>query len=145
MYDVLVDKLQGKISSLRREKNRTLVYLLTQRNQYFRSGCSSDSSVRTYFCLSFFYGIFLDLQLIFDNIVANINLPLFSTVLPSNSCCFCPVGLSLLKQHYQQVLWVLKLLLSPGDRNIHILEGTTVENKGKLILTNLPIGAKHDI
>ena len=25
-----------------------------------------------------------------------INLPLFSTVLPSNSCCFCPVGLSLL-------------------------------------------------
>ena len=28
--------------------------------------------------------------------------------------CFCPVGLSLLKQHYQQVLWVLKLLLFPG-------------------------------
>ena len=27
--------------------------------------------------------------------------------------CFCPVGLSLL-QHFQQVLWVLKLLLSPG-------------------------------
>ena len=25
-----------------------------------------------------------------------INLPLFSTVFPSNSCCFCPVGLSLL-------------------------------------------------
>ena len=24
------------------------------------------------------------------------NLPLFSTVFPSNSCCFCPVGLSLL-------------------------------------------------
>ena len=41
-----------------------------------------------------------------------INLPLFSTVLPSNSC-FCPVGLSLLI-HFQQVLWVLKLLLSPG-------------------------------
>ena len=40
--------------------------------------------------------------------------PLFSTVLPSNSCSFCPVGLSLLIQHFQQVLWVLKLLLSPG-------------------------------
>ena len=25
-------------------------------------------------------------------------------------CCFCPVGLSLLQQHFQQVLWVLKLL-----------------------------------
>ena len=25
-----------------------------------------------------------------------INLPLSSTVFPSNSCCFCPVGLSLL-------------------------------------------------
>ena len=43
-----------------------------------------------------------------------INLPLFSTVLPSNSCCFCPVGLSLLIQHFQQVLWVLKLILSLG-------------------------------
>ena len=26
---------------------------------------------------------------------SRINLPLFSSVLPSNSCCFCPVGLSL--------------------------------------------------
>ena len=25
-----------------------------------------------------------------------LSLPLFSTVLPSNGCCFCPVGLSLL-------------------------------------------------
>ena len=32
-----------------------------------------------------------------------INLPLFSIVVPSNSCCFCPVGLSLLIQHFQQV------------------------------------------
>ena len=45
--------------------------------------------------------------------------------------CFCPVGLSLLYQHFQQVLWVLKLL---QNRNIYILDGTTVENKGKLIL-----------
>ena len=28
--------------------------------------------------------------------IIRINLPLFSTVLPSNSCCFRPVGLSLL-------------------------------------------------
>ena len=28
--------------------------------------------------------------------------------------CFCPVGLSLLQQHYQHVLWVLKLVLSTG-------------------------------
>ena len=28
--------------------------------------------------------------------------------------CFCPVGLSLLLQHFQQVLWMFKLLLSPG-------------------------------
>ena len=44
--------------------------------------------------------------------LVRINLPLFSTILPSNSCCFCPVGLSLLI-HFQLVLWVLKLLLSP--------------------------------
>ena len=43
-----------------------------------------------------------------------INLPSFSTVLSSNSCCLCPVGLSLLIQHFQQVLWVLKLFLFPG-------------------------------
>ena len=28
--------------------------------------------------------------------------------------CFFPVGLSLLIQHFQQVLWVLKFLMSPG-------------------------------
>jgi hypothetical protein len=32
------------------------------------------------------------------------------------------------------------------DRNIHILDGTTVENKGKLILTGIfPSVQKHDI
>ena len=43
-------------------------------------------------------------------ISVRIDLPLFSTVLASNSCCFSPVGLSLLIRHFQQVLWVLKLL-----------------------------------
>ena len=71
-------------------------------------------------------------------------------------CYFCPVGLSLLIQHFPQVLWVLKLFLSPGqktevtststrpvknvlttkgvqDRNNQLLDERTVENKGKLI------------
>ena len=47
-----------------------------------------------------------------------INLPLFSTVFPSNSCCFC-----------QQ-----------------LFDGKTEENKGKLILTEIfPTVEKHDI
>ena len=50
----------------------------------------------------------------YSYVLVRINLPLFSIVLPSNSCCFCPVGLSLLIQHFQQVLRALKLLLSPG-------------------------------
>ena len=33
---------------------------------------------------------------------------------PIQNLCFFPVGLSLLMQHFQQVLWVLKFLLSPG-------------------------------
>ena len=95
-----------------------------------------------------------------------INLLLFSTVPPSNSCCFCPVGLTLLMQHFQQVLWVLKLLLSPVEVLQHhktcckcciikempkgqeqqLLDGGTVENKGKLILTEIfPSVQKHDI
>ena len=33
---------------------------------------------------------------------------------PIQNLCFFPVGLSLLIQHFQQVLWALKFLLSPG-------------------------------
>ena len=51
------------------------------------------------------------------NISVRINL-LFYLYFPPSShptfVCFFPVGLSSLIQHYQQVLWVLKLLLSPG-------------------------------
>ena len=55
----------------------------------------------------------------FNNLI-RINLPLFSPVLPSNSCCFGPVGLSLLIQHFQQILWVLKLLLcDESNLNTH--------------------------
>ena len=38
----------------------------------------------------------------------------FPTIFPSNICYFFPVGLSLLIQHFQQTLLVLKFLLSPG-------------------------------
>ena len=55
-------------------------------------------------------GLFFSLQVVI--FFFRINLSLFSIVLPFNSCCFCPVGLSLLIQHFQQVLWMLKLLLS---------------------------------
>ena len=52
-------------------------------------------------------------------ISVRINLPLFSTVLPSNSCCFCPVGLSLSIQHFQQLLlvsWHGQLTVSQARR-----------------------------
>jgi hypothetical protein len=55
------------------------------------------------------------------NEMLGINLPLFSSVLPSNSCCFCPVGLSLLIQHFQQVLWTLKLLQDRDSSANHML------------------------
>ena len=41
-------------------------------------------------------------------------LPIFPLSSHPTFVCFCPVGLSLLIQHFQQVLRVLKFLLSPG-------------------------------
>jgi len=43
---------------------------------------------------------------------SRINLPLFSTVVPSDICMFLFCRPFVVIQHYQQVLWVLKLLLS---------------------------------
>ena len=41
---------------------------------------------------------------------------------------------------------VIKATKGLQDRNIHILDGTTVENKGKLILTEIfPSVQKHNI
>ena len=57
-----------------------------------------------------------------------INLPLFSTVVPSSICMF----LSCRPFVLDNVVITTKGL---QDRNIRILDGTTVENKGKLILT----------
>ena len=48
-------------------------------------------------------------SLVLHNCSVRINLPLFSTVLPSNSC-FCLVGLPLLIQHFQNPQDPLKML-----------------------------------
>ena len=62
-------------------------------------------------------------NMIFENIyyLIGINLPLFSTVVPAVTFVF-------------------------QDRNTNVTAGTTVENKGKLILTEIfPSVQKHDI
>ena len=73
-----------------------------------------------------------------------INLPLFSTVFPSNSCCFCLVGLSLTvvncpSQETEVTStseWPVEnvVITTKGlqDRNNLLLDGRTVENKGTL-------------
>ena len=86
----------------------------------------------------------------FINITARINLPLFSTVVPSNICMFLSyrpfvviVTLSTGLVGVDNITITTKGL---QDRNIHILDGTAVENKGKFILTEIfPSVQKHDI
>ena len=93
-------------------------------------------------------------------ISVRINLPLFSNVAPSNICkflsCRPPVVITTFSTGLVGV-WVLKyptrsvedaVITTKGlqDRNIHIIDGTTLENKGKLILTEIfPSVQKHDI
>ena len=50
----------------------------------------------------------------------------FSTVVPSNICRYFSLRLSLLIQHFQQVLWVLKLLLSPAHLSFLDLIALTI-------------------
>ena len=72
-------------------------------------------------------------------ISVRINLPLFSTVLPSSIFMFLSCRpfvvittlTGLVGVEVTSVSWPKGL----QDRNINILAGTTVENKGKLILT----------
>ena len=83
-----------------------------------------------------------------------INLPLFSTVVTSNICMFlscrpvnCPSQetevTSTPTRPVDNVVIATKGL---QDKNINIIAGTTVENKGKLILTEIfPSVQKHDI
>ena len=62
-----------------------------------------------------------------------INLPLFSTVFPLNSFCFCPVGFSYNNE-------------SPTGQKQKLFDGEIVESKGKLILIEIfPSVQKNDI
>ena len=93
-----------------------------------------------------------------------INFPLFSAVVPSNICMFLScrpsfvittLSTGLVGVEVTSVSWlgqltvgVFVVITTKGlqDRSIHILDGTTVENKGKLILTEIfPSVLKHDI
>ena len=94
---------------------------------------------------------------------ASINLPLFSTVVPSNVCMFLScrpfvvittlstglVGVEVTSVSCLGQLTVDNVVITTKglqDRNIHTLDGTTVENKGKSILTEIfPSVQKHDI
>jgi hypothetical protein len=78
-----------------------------------------------------------------------INLPLFSAVLPSNSRLFLSVviifstGLVGVEVTVENVVITTKGL---QDRNNLLLDRRAVENKGKLILTEIfPSVQKHDI
>ena len=71
-------------------------------------------------------------------ISVRINLPLFSTVVPSNICMFLScrpfVVVTTFWTSTRPVENVVITTKGLQDRNIHIIDGTTVENKGKLIL-----------
>ena len=86
----------------------------------------------------------------------------FSTVVPSNICVFLSckpfvnatfstglMGVEVTSVSRLGQLTVDNVVITTKglqDRNINILDGTTVENKGKLILTEIfPSVQKHDI
>ena len=92
------------------------------------------------FCMSLFHDIRHILS-VSENYRTNntfrINLPLFSTVLPSNCCCFSPVGLSLIYNiFYRFQKTRSKCCINnerPTGQKQQLLDGRTVENKGKLL------------
>ena len=83
-------------------------------------------------------------EMINTKTLVRINLPLFSIVVPTNICMFLScrpfvvittfstglVGNFNTHKTFENVVITTKGL---QDRNIHILDGTTVENKGKTI------------
>ena len=92
--------------------------------------------------------------------LVRINLPLFSTVLPSNSKLFLSYRPFVVITTFSTGLVETEVTSTPTrpvenvvittkglqDRNNLLLDGRTVENKGKLILTKiLPSVQKHDI
>ena len=73
-------------------------------------------------------------------ILVRINLPLFSTVVPPIIFMFLSCRL------FVAITTLSTGLVGVEDRNINIIAGTTVENKGKLILTEIfPSVQKPDI
>ena len=88
--------------------------------------------------------------LLYDTFIARINLPLFSTVLPSNSRLFLSCRPFVVNTTFSTGLVdVENVVLTTKDlqdRNNLLLDGRTVENKGKLILTEIFSSVrKHDI
>ena len=87
---------------------------------------------------------------LFLSFYVRIDLPLFSTVVASIICMFLScrpfiviTTLSTPTRPDDNVVITTKGL---QDRNIHIIDGTTVENEGKSILTEIfPSVQKHDI
>ena len=61
-------------------------------------------------------------------------LPIFPQSYHPTVVCFFPVGLSSLIRHFQQILWVLKFLLSPG------LSSWQLEFKSQIIVI---VGFQH--
>ena len=81
---------------------------------------------------------------------SQINLPLFSTVVPAIIFVFLScrpfVAITTLSTPTRPVDNVVIATKGLQDRNIYIIAGKTVENKGKLILTEIfPSVQKHDI
>ena len=76
-----------------------------------------------------------------------INLPLFSTVLQSNSRLFLSCRPFIVNATFSSGLAdVVLTTKSLQDRNNLLLDGRTVENKGKLIITEIfPSVKKHDV
>ena len=75
-------------------------------------------------------------------------LPLFSTVVPSNICMLWSCRpFVVITTFSTPTRPVENVITSKGlqYRNIHILDGTTVENKGKLILTETSHRCKNMI
>ena len=87
-----------------------------------------------------------------DKTLLRINLPLFSTVVPAIIFVFLScrpfVAITTLSTGLVSVEVDNVVIATKGlqDRNTNIIAGTTVENKGKLILTEIfPSVQKHDI